>query len=109
MKRTFLAGTSVAAGLSLALAVGPALAQATSGFTAANVDPENPFGDLTVDTAVADVPAYLATIAPDKRLEIEQRCSVIVAYAVNYEAPVVTFCAAVVAATAPAAPGAPAM
>lgn len=116
MKRTLLAGAGGAAAISVALALGPALAQIdASTFTTANVDPADPFGEITVDTAVSDIPAYLATLSPEVRLEIEQRCSVITSNPTLYDAVVLAFCTQVIGAEAtpgepaPAAPAAPAM
>lgn len=113
MKRTLLAGTGAAAAIAAALAIGPALAQVDPGtFTTANVDPADPFGELAVDTAVTDIAAYLATLAPEVRLEVEQRCSVITSNPTLYDAVVIAFCTQVIAANAtpvepaPAAPGA---
>ncbi|MCW5718562.1 MAG: hypothetical protein KIS68_12105 [Bauldia sp.] len=105
MNRTLLAGTGAAAAISVALALGPAFAQIDPGnFTTANVDPADPFGELTVDTAVTDIPAYLATLDPAVRAEVEERCSVITSNATLYDAVVVAFCTQVIAAGTPMEP-----
>ncbi|MCC6735914.1 MAG: hypothetical protein IT534_07265 [Bauldia sp.] len=104
--RNLLTGTGVAAALSLALLTGPSFAQIDPGtFTTANVDPADPFGPIDVDTAITDVPTFLATLSAETLLELQQRCVVVTTNATLYDATAVAFCtAALAAATTPVEP-----
>jgi hypothetical protein len=99
--------------LGLAALSGAAFAQVgPSAFTTDNVVPANPFGELPVDPATIDlnnVAAFLDTLTVEQRTELQQRCAVISANPMTYEAAAVTLCTSVVAAAAGegAAPAAP--
>jgi hypothetical protein len=107
--RNLLIGTGVAAALSLALLAGPTFAQIDPGtFTTANVDPADPFGPIEVDTAMTDIPTFLATLSAETLLELQQRCSVVTSNATLYDATAVAFCTVAIAAdTTPVAPPTP--
>ena len=97
--RIAAAGTAIA--FALAWASSPMAQIAPSAFTAENIAPDNPFGELPVDMAaidITDIEAYLSTMTVEQRPELQQRCVVIVGNSEGYATEAVALCEAVIAA-----------
>lgn len=109
--RHSLLAVGFAAGIALATLTTAAIAQdiAASTYTTENVDALHPFGTLPIDRSrlaahTENVQAFLNSFSAAQLLELQQRCVVITGNAATYQADVVAFCNAVLAAARAAAP-----
>ncbi len=100
-----------AAGILAATATNLAFGQeiAASTFTTDTVVPGHPFATLPIDrdriaTHTQNIDAFLAPLTAAQKTEFQQRCVVVTGNAALYQADVVAFCNAVLAAARAATP-----